>query len=76
MIRVTVTIGNWARRYVPHGTQALDLPDSAAAQDVLTPLGIPPEEVGLFAINGTAVLKDAALNDGDTVRVFPVIMGG
>ena len=73
---VTVTIGNWARRFVPQGTQELELPAGAMAQDVLAPLGIPPEEVGLFAVNGTAVLKDAALQDGDTVRVFPIIMGG
>ena len=73
---VTVTIGNWAKRYVPHGTQELALPAGAVAQDVLAPLGIPPAEVGLFAVNGTAVLKDAPLQDGDTVRVFPIIMGG
>ena len=75
-MRVTVTIGNWARRYVPHGTQALDLPEGAVAEDVLAPLGLPPEEVGLFAVNGTAALKSAPLHDGDTVRVFPIIMGG
>jgi len=75
-MRVTVTASSWAKRWLPNGTAALNLPNNATALDVLAPLGIPPEEVGLFAINGTAVLKDAQLNDGDVVRVFPIIMGG
>ena len=75
-MRIVVTASSWAKRYLPDGTAELDLLPGAVALDVLAPLGLPPEEIGLFAVNGTAVLKDAPLRDGDTVRIFPVIMGG
>jgi len=75
-VNVTVTAGSWARAWLPGGKAQLNLPHPAAAQDVLAALAFPADEVGLFAINGVAVPKDAPLSDGDTVRLFPVAMGG
>jgi len=75
-MRVTVTAGSWARRWLPNGSVELDLPADATAADLPELLGLPAEEAGLFSINGSAVPHGAALSDGDTVRVFPVVMGG
>lgn len=75
-MNITVTAGSWARAWLPGGKVQIELPCCAAAQDVLTALAFPAEEVGLFAINGIAVSNDAPLSDGDIVRLFPIAMGG
>jgi len=75
-MRIIVNAGSWARRWLPEGLAELELPEGSFVEDVLAPLGIPPEEIGLFSVNGKAVQKEAALSGGNTVRIFPVIMGG
>lgn len=76
MMNITAIAGSWARRWLPNGSVALKLPPKSVAEDVLEPLGIPMDEVGLFAVNGMAVFHGTPLNEGDTVRIFPIIMGG
>ncbi|MCL2446386.1 MAG: MoaD/ThiS family protein [Oscillospiraceae bacterium] len=75
-MNITVTAGSWARAWLPGDKVQLTLPHPAVVQDVLAALNFPADEVGLFAINGIAVPQDTPLNDGDTVRLFPVAMGG
>jgi len=75
-MKITVSAGSWARLWLPQGQTQLELPANAVAQDTLAALGIPPAEVGLFAVNGTTAPSTTALSDGDVVRIFPVIMGG
>jgi len=75
-MKVTAIAGSWARRYLPQGSAEITLPEQSVAEDVLEPLGIPKEEVGLFAVNGGAVFHGTPLSEGDTVRIFPIIMGG
>ena len=75
-MRVTVSAGSWARRWLPQTTVELELPESAVVEDVLELICIPSEEVGLFSINGKAVPQETALLEGDAIRVFPLVMGG
>jgi len=75
-VNITVTAGSWARAWLPGGRAELNLRCPAVVQDVLPALNFPADEVGLFAINGIAAPEDTPLSDGDTVRLFPVAMGG
>jgi len=75
-MKITVVASSWAKRYVPNGSAEIELLAGAVVQDILAPLGIPPEEVGMFAIHGAAVPGGTPLVDGNCVRIFPVIMGG
>ncbi|MCL2491749.1 MAG: MoaD/ThiS family protein [Coriobacteriia bacterium] len=43
---------------------------------VLADLGIGPEEVKIFLINGHHSALDVPLSDGDIVSVFPAVGGG
>lgn len=56
------------------------LPAGASIEEVLSGIGIPLDEVGLVAVNGSAVKKadrgTAVLNDGDNVTVMAPLTGG
>ncbi|MCL2023198.1 MAG: MoaD/ThiS family protein [Oscillospiraceae bacterium] len=80
-MQITVQTGSWARAYLTREqsaseTFALELSEGSSVADLLELLPIPADEMGLVAINGRAVLRSAALSDGDAVRVFPTVMGG
>jgi molybdopterin converting factor small subunit len=40
------------------------------------PVAIPRKAVAFVAINGTKAVKDAWVNDGDIVDIFPAVTGG
>ena len=75
-MKVTVRTGSWARQYMPRETAELQLPEGAAVADAIGRLDIPPQEIGLVALDGKAVPLQTPLAEGDIVRVFPVIIGG
>jgi len=75
-MKVTVIAGSWARRYGQQEETELLLPEGACAADLLERLCIPAEEIGLVAVGGSAVTRQATLAEGDIVRVFPVTVGG
>ncbi|MCL1820202.1 MAG: MoaD/ThiS family protein [Oscillospiraceae bacterium] len=56
--------------------RSLELHSESTVADVITLLGIPGDEAGLTVINGKAVSHQTLLSDGDTVKIFPVIIGG
>jgi len=75
-MKITVIAGNWARRYGQQEKTELLLPEGACGLDLLERLCIPAEEIGLIALDGSAVTRQATLVEGDIVRVFPVAVGG
>ena len=44
--------------------------------DIITPLGIPEEEVAIFLINGRHSKIHAELEDGSVLALFPPVGGG
>lgn len=57
-------------------TFLLDLPDGATVAQAMAAQGIADEDVGFAVIEGGAVRKDYVLKDGDTVMLYPAIVGG
>ena len=73
---VTIRIGIWARRYIANESLQLKLSGDTVVSDALTELEIPPDEIGVVLLNGKAVQRSTALNDGDVLEVLPLIIGG
>jgi sulfur carrier protein ThiS len=58
------------------GATSLELPDGSSVADLLDHLGI-ADPVKLVTVNGTPEThRDRVLSDGDTVLVFPPVVGG
>jgi len=75
-MKVTVLTGRWARRYVQQEVTELYLPDNASVEDALERLRIPLEEVGFIVINSRVVPRKTFLHEGDSIRVYPAVIGG
>ena len=75
-MRITVTAGSWAGRWVPGGESEIDLPVGTSIEDLLELLGIPAGEVGVVTSNGEAAPREAALAESDVIRIFPMVIGG
>ena len=75
-MKIKVLAGDWANRYVTENEKELVFSDKATVADILQSLPIPAAEVGLTAVNGRAADRRFALNDGDVVKLYPVIVGG
>jgi molybdopterin converting factor small subunit len=79
-MRVVVKLHALLRDYRPAGstgsTLQLDVSDGATVQSVLDLLGIPRSRVHLAVVNDRQVTSDAALREGDVLRLFPPVAGG
>ncbi len=53
-----------------------EYPLGIRVQDVVNRLQIPDRSVGTVLINGIHAPKDAALIDGDTLSLLPILGGG
>lgn len=53
-----------------------DYPDGALCRQVVADVGIPGEELGMILVNGRHASLDQALNDGDSLSLFPLLGGG
>ncbi len=51
-------------------------PDGATCQQVVAVVGIKGEELGMILVNGRHASLDQALNDGDSLSLFPMLGGG
>jgi len=74
-VKITVSAGSWARRYLKSPCE-LDLPDGSTVADALLLLPLPQQEIGLVAIDGAAVPRETVLRHGDNLKIYPVIIGG
>ena len=71
---VKIIAGFWTKQYdIP---AALELKDGASIADALAELPAPANEIGIASLNGKAAPRSAALQDGDTLELFPVITDG
>jgi sulfur carrier protein ThiS len=75
MIRV-IPVG-MLRQYVGgQEAMALDGWDSRSVHQLLEHLGIPSPLVGAVLIGGRLVLKDYLLQEGEEVKLIPLVGGG
>jgi sulfur carrier protein ThiS len=79
-MKVAVKLHGILRDYRPQGVKIdlfeLTLPDSASVQDAVEYFGIPSKAVHAVFLNGEVAEINAALKDGDHVRLFPPVVGG
>lgn len=54
----------------------LDLKEGSDVRAALREIGVPEKEAHVIFLNGKHAGPDAALRDGDTLSVFPLIGGG
>lgn len=77
---IAVKLHGILRDYRPKGLKMdlLDvrLAEPARVRDAVEQLGIPPESVHAVFLNDEPADLDAALKDGDHVRLFPPVVGG
>ncbi len=62
-------------RHLPPGGK-LELPEGSSIGQVITTLGIDPEEVKIIFLNGVHASETSVLANGDRVGLFPPIGGG
>jgi sulfur carrier protein ThiS len=78
-MHVHVKLFSRFREYLPpeaRGEATVDLPAGATVGDLLNYLGI-QRRVKLLAVNGERESdRGRILHDGDTVRIFPMVVGG
>ncbi len=79
-MRVTVKLHGILRDYRPPGFQGdvmhFDLDDGATVRHVAERIGIPRKILHAAFLNDEQVGVDAALKDGDFLRLFPPVVGG
>ena len=73
-MKVNVTIGEWAD--TKSGEFNLNMKEGATVEDVMLILKLLPSETGLCAVNNNIVTRGHVLNEGDSLKFFPCIVGG
>ena len=74
--RVQMRLFGSVRVLRPPNAEAYPVEPDAPVADLLGDLGIPPGKVHLTFLNGVRVDRDALVNDGDTIGIFPPLGGG
>jgi molybdopterin converting factor small subunit len=79
-VKVGIRLQAILRRYRPAGFTGdvveMNLSEGATVRDVAEALGVPTNLVHAVFVNDKQGALDAALADGDIVRVFPPVVGG
>jgi sulfur carrier protein ThiS len=79
--QITVRVSLFAdlRRFLPpgqDGPQTYTLPAGATVADLLTTIGIPPEDEVTPGLNGELAQRETQLHDGDDLVLFSPMEGG
>ena len=75
-MRIKVETGSWASRYINSRALYVDMPENSTIADIIKAIGLPPDITGLAALDGKAVPREYCPSDGDTMKFYPVIVGG
>jgi hypothetical protein len=74
---VYLELSGWFKRYTDgHTRLEITIKPGTTALQAITLSGIPVSEVGLITVADVKVTHDHLLNDGEVLRVYPVIIGG
>lgn len=80
MIEVTFRLYASLRKYRPHvpldGSERILLPEGSTVLDLMAGLDLPQEEVQTVFVNRRVMHREAVLQAGDRVDLFPAIAGG
>jgi molybdopterin converting factor small subunit len=78
---VEIKIFSTLKRYVAEsdmlvGDNRWEIPEGITACELGKKLKIPEKEIKIILINGRKANDDHVLNEGDSVYIFPLLMGG
>ncbi len=78
---VEIKIFSTLKRYVAEsdmlvGNNRWEIPEGMTACELGKKLKIPEKEIKIILINGRKADDDHVLNEGDSVYIFPLLMGG
>lgn len=77
-MNIRVVFSGYYKRYIG-GVTHIDLSlseETATVRTTIQAAGLPPEDVGFVVVRGNRLDLDATVQDGDTLKVFPEILGG
>lgn len=75
MKNVQVTFVGLLKKYVP-GQSSLTIKPGQTVMEVITDLGLDPQLVAIVLVNGRQRFKSYRLQDGDRVKLVPIVGGG
>ena len=81
-MKVHIKVASWFKRYTDDKTEIeLEIAEGAPAFDAACACGIPREEIGFITVissDGTSMLvkEDYLLAEGDSLKVYPMVIGG
>ena len=78
---VEIKVFSTLKRYVAGsdmlvGDNRWELPEGITARELGKKLKIPDKEIKIILINGRKAAEDHVLHAGDSVYIFPLLMGG
>ncbi len=74
-VRLMATLG----RYLPEGARARQTEvnlEGGTVGEALARLGVPRESANVILVNGTNRDWESRVEDGDSITVFPAVVGG
>jgi len=65
-------------KYAPEGRDSfsIDLQQGASVGELISNIGIPPEESRIIIVNGRHSKEDKKLNEGDEIAIMTPVEGG
>jgi hypothetical protein len=76
-MRINVDVISWFTRFTGGKSRLeLDLPPGTNAGAAVLVTGIPEDEIGFITVNGQKAEKEQLLAEGDSLKVYPLIIGG
>lgn len=75
MHSVQLTLVGLLRKYVP-AESPLTVEPGRTVTEVITDLGLDPDLVAIVMVNGRQEFKSYRLQDGDSVKLVPMVGGG
>lgn len=79
-MKIQVELYATLSKYLPRGAEGrratVELPEGSTIADLQRHLGIPADMAALLMVNGTHRPPETALQDGQTIAMFPPLAGG
>jgi molybdopterin converting factor small subunit len=78
---IEIKVFSTLKRYVAEsdmlvGDNRWEMPEGITARELGKKLKIPDKEIKIILINGRKADADHVLHEGDSVYIFPLLMGG
>ncbi|WP_422445125.1 hypothetical protein [Thermoanaerobacterium sp. DL9XJH110] len=54
----------------------LNIERETPLEEILVKIGVPEDEVGIVVVNGIWQSKTCTVEDGDSIELFPYLLGG